>query len=195
MVLLHRAVAMLLLQPRMPWPRSAGVRVAVQTSVWACAGAARASSAAAASRARQARAPRTRVAAFSRGRSRRHREARRGPLALSRDMTHPVGSRLSAVGSRLWVSSAQSLLPRCPSALHCFIVISSVVVCSPLRPCSGSCGVFPLLPLRGSVRASTSARSPVWLGVRHHPGPDACFRGRPGGTMWVVVVGLPVSRR
>ena len=83
-VLLHRAVPTPLLQPRMPELRSPGVRVALQTSVWACAGAARASSAAAASRARQARAPRSRVAAFSRGRSRRHREARCGPPALSR---------------------------------------------------------------------------------------------------------------
>ena len=53
-VLLHRAVPTPLLQPRMPELRSPVVRVALQTSVWACAGAAMASSAVAASRARQA---------------------------------------------------------------------------------------------------------------------------------------------
>ena len=43
-------------QPRMPLPPMlTGVRVALQTSVWACAGAAMASSAVAASRARQVR--------------------------------------------------------------------------------------------------------------------------------------------
>ena len=44
-------------QPRAPLPVSWGVRVALQISVWACAGAARASSEVAASRARQARWP------------------------------------------------------------------------------------------------------------------------------------------
>ena len=35
---LHLLVALALLQPRRPLPKSAGVRVAVQTSVWAAAG-------------------------------------------------------------------------------------------------------------------------------------------------------------
>ena len=56
-MLLHLAWETPLLQPRMPPPRSPGVRVALQISVWACAGAARASSAVAARRARQARGP------------------------------------------------------------------------------------------------------------------------------------------
>ena len=52
-VLLHATAGLssVLLQPRAPKPKSWGVRVALQISVWACAGAARASSAVAASRA------------------------------------------------------------------------------------------------------------------------------------------------
>ena len=42
---LHLLVALALLQPRRPLPKSAGVRVAVQTSVWAAAGAAASSAA------------------------------------------------------------------------------------------------------------------------------------------------------
>ena len=61
-----------------------------ETSTSACAfdGTASARTASASS---SARAPR----------ERRRREDRCGPLVLSRDMTHPVGSRLSALGSRL----------------------------------------------------------------------------------------------
>ena len=130
-----------------------------------------------------------------------------GPCRVTRSRLLASGFRSAFVqsvpGAALPSSLVQSLLSRSMPALHCFIVSSSVVVCSPLRPCSGSCGVslpftrvgFALLRLRGSARACMSARAPVGPGVRHHPGPDACFRGRPGATMWVVVVGLPVSRR
>ena len=66
--------------------------------------------------------------AGARGRSRRHREDRRAPPALSRGMTHPVGSRLSALGSRLFIRLCSRL-----SALS--LLSASATACrGPVRP-------------------------------------------------------------
>ena len=89
------AIENLLLPDRKPsWSVDASW-LRFETSTSACAfdgtASARTASASSSARAPPGAAPR----------ERRRREDRCGPLVLSRDMTHPVGSRLSALGSRL----------------------------------------------------------------------------------------------
>ena len=118
-VLLHLAWETPLLQPRMPPPRSPGVRVALQISVWACAGAARASSAVAASRARQARVPGPCVRFPA---SQRRRALGRAPAPAARPSGSDAHSILRAVmtGKRRWQPAPSwprpGLRPSCGAA-------------------------------------------------------------------------------